>query len=670
MSKLDSKIPAGPLADKWKNHKAHMNLVAPNNRDKIDIIVVGTGLAGGSAAATLAEQGYNVKAFCYQDSPRRAHSIAAQGGINAAKNYQNDGDSVYRLFYDTIKGGDYRAREANVHRLAEVSANIIDQCVAQGVPFGREYGGQLDNRSFGGTQVKRTFYAKGQTGQQLLLGAYSAMSRQIGKGRIKIYNRHEMMDLVMVDGKARGIIARNLVTGEIERHSAHAVVIASGGYGNVYFLSTNAMGSNVSAAWKIHKKGAYFANPCFVQIHPTCIPVHGTQQSKLTLMSESLRNSGRIWVPKKLEDAQAIREGKLRPENVKEEDRDYYLERRYPAFGNLVPRDVASRAAKERCDAGFGIENNDTKEGVFLDFSTEIMKKGREAATEKNIHNPSEKQIYDLGKKWVEEKYGNLFQMYEKITADDPYVTPMKIYPAVHYTMGGVWVDYNLMSTIPGCFVIGEANFSDHGANRLGASALMQGLADGYFVLPYTIADYLSADIRTGQIPTNSSEFEAAEKEIKDKVNFFLTNKGTHSVDYFHKKLGNVMWNKVGMGRTPEGLAEAIKEIEEIRNDFWKNVKVPGEADGMNTELEKAFRVADFLELGQLMAKDALERKESCGGHFRWDHATPEGEAERDDENYKYVAAWEYKGDDINAEVLHKEELVYENIEVKTRSYK
>lgn len=670
MSKLDSKIPAGPLADKWKNHKAHMNLVAPNNRDKIDIIVVGTGLAGGSAAATLAEQGYNVKAFCYQDSPRRAHSIAAQGGINAAKNYQNDGDSVYRLFYDTIKGGDYRAREANVHRLAEVSANIIDQCVAQGVPFGREYGGQLDNRSFGGTQVKRTFYAKGQTGQQLLLGAYSAMSRQIGKGRIKMYNRHEMMDLVMVDGKARGIIARNLVTGEIERHSAHAVVIASGGYGNVYFLSTNAMGSNVSAAWKIHKKGAYFANPCFVQIHPTCIPVHGTQQSKLTLMSESLRNSGRIWVPKKLEDAQAIREGKLRPESIKEEDRDYYLERRYPAFGNLVPRDVASRAAKERCDAGFGIENNDTKEGVFLDFSTEIMKKGREAATEKNIHNPSEQQIYDLGKKWVEEKYGNLFQMYEKITADDPYVTPMKIYPAVHYTMGGVWVDYNLMSTIPGCFVIGEANFSDHGANRLGASALMQGLADGYFVLPYTIADYLSADIRTGQIPTNSSEFESAEKEIKDKVNFFLTNKGTHSVDYFHKKLGNVMWNKVGMGRTPEGLAEAIKEIEEIRNDFWKNVKVPGEADGMNTELEKAFRVADFLELGQLMAKDALERKESCGGHFRWDHATPEGEAERDDENYKYVAAWEYKGDDINAEVLHKEELVYENIEVKTRSYK
>ncbi len=670
MSILDSKIPKGPLADKWKNHKDHMNLVAPNNRDKIDIIIIGTGLAGGSAAATLAEQGYNVKAFCYQDSPRRAHSIAAQGGINAAKNYQNDGDSVYRLFYDTIKGGDYRAREANVHRLAEVSANIIDQCVAQGVPFGREYGGQLDNRSFGGTQVKRTFYAKGQTGQQLLLGAYSAMSRQIGKGRIKMYNRHEMMDLVLVDGKARGIIARNMVTGEIERHSAHAVVIASGGYGNVYFLSTNAMGSNVSAAWKIHKKGAFFANPCFVQIHPTCIPVHGTQQSKLTLMSESLRNSGRIWVPKKIEDAVAIREGKLKPETIKEEDRDYYLERRYPAFGNLVPRDVASRAAKERCDAGFGIENNDTKEGVYLDFSTEIMKKGRESATEKNIHNPTEKQIYDLGKKWVEEKYGNLFQMYEKITADDPYVTPMKIYPAVHYTMGGVWVDYNLMSTIPGCFVIGEANFSDHGANRLGASALMQGLADGYFVLPYTIADYLSADIRTGQIPTNTPAFDEAEKSIKDKVEFFLNNKGTHSVDYFHKKLGNIMWNKVGMGRTPEGLKEAIKEIEEVRKDFWQNVKVVGDADGMNPELEKAFRVADFLELGQLMAIDALNRNESCGGHFRWDHATPEGEAERDDENYKYAAVWEYKGDDINAEVLHKEELVYENIEVKTRSYK
>ncbi|AFR35695.1 fumarate reductase/succinate dehydrogenase flavoprotein subunit [Riemerella anatipestifer] len=670
MSILDSKIPAGPLADKWKNHKNHMNLVAPNNRDKIDVIVVGTGLAGGSAAATLAEQGYNVKAFCYQDSPRRAHSIAAQGGINAAKNYQGDGDSIYRLFYDTIKGGDYRAREANVYRLAEVSANIIDQCVSQGVPFGRDYGGQLDNRSFGGVQVKRTFYAKGQTGQQLLLGAYSAMSRQIGKGRIKMYNRHEMMELVIVDGKARGIIARNLVTGEIERHSAHAVVIASGGYGNVYFLSTNAMGSNCSAAWKIHKKGAYFANPCFVQIHPTCIPVHGTQQSKLTLMSESLRNSGRIWVPKKIEDAVAIREGKLRPENIKEEDRDYYLERRYPAFGNLVPRDVASRAAKERCDAGFGIENNETKEGVYLDFSTEIMKKGKEAALERNLHNPTEQQIYDLGKAWVEEKYGNLFQMYEKITADNPYKTPMKIYPAVHYSMGGVWVDYNLMSTIPGCFVIGEANFSDHGANRLGASALMQGLADGYFVLPYTIADYLSADIRTGQIPTDTPAFEQAEKEIQEKVNFFINNNGTHSVDYFHKKLGNVMWNKVGMARNEQGLKEAIQEIEEIRKDFWQNVRVPGEANGMNPELEKAFRVADFLELGQLMAMDALNRNESCGGHFREEYSTPDGEAQRDDENYKYAAVWEYKGEDINQEVLHKEELVYENIEVKTRSYK
>lgn len=670
MSKLDSKIPAGPLKDKWKNHKDHMNLVAPNNRDKIDIIVIGTGLAGGSAAATLAEQGYNVKAFCYQDSPRRAHSIAAQGGINAAKNYQGDGDSIYRLFYDTIKGGDYRAREANVYRLAEVSANIIDQCVSQGVPFGRDYGGQLDNRSFGGVQVKRTFYAKGQTGQQLLLGAYAAMSRQIGKGRIKMYNRHEMMDLVIVDGKARGIIARNLVTGEIERHSAHAVVIASGGYGNVYFLSTNAMGSNCSAAWKIHKKGAFFANPCFVQIHPTCIPVHGTQQSKLTLMSESLRNSGRIWVPKKIEDAVAIREGKLKPENIKEEDRDYYLERRYPAFGNLVPRDVASRAAKERCDAGFGIENNETEEGVFLDFSTEIMKKGKEAVLEQNIHNPSEQQIYDLGKKWVEEKYGNLFQMYEKITADNPYKTPMKIYPAVHYSMGGVWVDYNLMSTIPGCFVIGEANFSDHGANRLGASALMQGLADGYFVLPYTIADYLAADIRTGAIPTDTEAFDEAEKGVKERINFFMTNKGTHSVDYFHKKLGHIMWNKVGMGRTPEGLKEAIKEIEEVRNDFWKNVKVPGEANSMNPELEKACRVADFLELGQLMAMDALKREESCGGHFRWDHSTEDGEAKRDDQNYMYVSAWEYQGKDINAETLHKEELVYENIEVKTRSYK
>ena len=667
---LDSKIPSGPLADKWKNHKDHMELVAPNNRDKIDVIVIGTGLAGGSACATLAEQGYNVKAFCYQDSPRRAHSIAAQGGINAAKNYQNDGDSIYRLFYDTIKGGDYRAREANVYRLAEVSGNIIDQCVSQGVPFGREYGGLLDNRSFGGVQVKRTFYAKGQTGQQLLLGAYAAMSRQIGKGRIKMYNRHEMMDIVIVDGKARGIIARNLVTGEVERHSAHAVVIASGGYGNVYFLSTNAMGSNVSAAWKIHKKGAYFANPCYVQIHPTCIPVHGTQQSKLTLMSESLRNSGRIWVPKKIEDSVAIREGKKKAKDIAEEDRDYYLERRYPAFGNLVPRDVASRAGKERCDAGFGIENNDTKEGVFLDFSTEIMKKGREAATEQNINNPSSTQIYSLGKAWIEEKYGNLFQMYEKITADNPYETPMKIYPAVHYTMGGIWVDYNLMSTIPGCFVVGEANFSDHGANRLGASALMQGLADGYFVLPYTIANYLSADIRTGKIPTETPEFDEAEKGVMDKIQFFVNNKGQYSVDHFHKQLGHIMWNKVGMARNAEGLKEAIKEIEEVRKDFWQNVRVPGTAESFNPELEKAFRVADFLELGQLMAIDALNRNESCGGHYREEYSTPDGEAQRDDVNYKYVAAWEYKGPNINDEVMHKEELVYDNIEVKTRSYK
>lgn len=670
MSILDSKIPSGSLKDKWKNHKDHMNLVAPNNRDKIDVIVIGTGLAGGSAAATLAEQGYNVKSFCYQDSPRRAHSIAAQGGINAAKNYQGDGDSIYRLFYDTIKGGDYRSREANVYRLAEVSGNIIDQCVSQGVPFGRDYGGQLDNRSFGGVQVKRTFYAKGQTGQQLLLGAYSAMSRQIGKGRIKLCNRHEMMDLVLVDGKARGIIARNLVTGEIERHSAHAVVIASGGYGNVYFLSTNAMGSNVSASWKIHKKGAYFANPCYVQIHPTCIPVHGTQQSKLTLMSESLRNSGRIWVPKNLEDAVAIREGKLKAREITEENRDYYLERRYPAFGNLVPRDVASRAGKERCDAGFGIENNDTQEGVYLDFHTEIVKKGHEAVIEKNIHNATEQQIYDLGKAWIEEKYGNLFEMYEKITADNPYETPMKIYPAVHYTMGGVWVDYNLQSTIPGCFVIGEANFSDHGANRLGASALMQGLADGYFVLPYTVANYLAADISTGKISTDSPSFEQAEKEVKDKINFFINNEGTHSVDYFHKKLGTVMWNKVGMARDAEGLQTAINEIEEIKQDFWKNVRVPGIADGMNPELEKAGRVADFLELGQLMAKDALERNESCGGHFRLEYSTPEGEAKRDDEHYKYAACWQYNGTNISEEILHKEELIYENIEVKTRSYK
>jgi succinate dehydrogenase / fumarate reductase flavoprotein subunit len=670
MSKLDSKIPEGPLAEKWTNHKNHMKLVAPNNRSKIDVIVVGTGLAGGAAAASLGEMGYNVKAFCFQDSPRRAHSIAAQGGINAAKNYQNDGDSTYRLFYDTIKGGDYRAREANVYRLAEVSSNIIDQCVAQGVPFAREYGGLLDNRSFGGTQVQRTFYAAGQTGQQLLLGAYSALSRQIGLGRVKMYHRHEMLDLVVVNGKARGIIARNLVTGEIERHSAHAVIIASGGYGNVYFLSTNAMGSNVSAAWKVHKRGALFANPCFVQIHPTCIPVHGTNQSKLTLMSESLRNSGRIWVPKKKEDAQAIREGKLKPTQIAEEDRDYFLERRYPAFGNLVPRDVASRAAKERCDAGYGIEANDTQEGVYLDFATEIKTKGRQAAFAQGDQNPSESKILELGKKWIEEKYGNLFQMYEKITDENPYETPMKIYPAVHYTMGGVWVDYNLQSTIEGCFVAGEANFSDHGANRLGASALMQGLADGYFVLPYTVSDYLANEIRTGKIATDSPEFDEAENQVKSTIERLLNNKGTKSVDYFHKKLGLIMWNKVGMGRNVNGLNEAIQEIGVLREEFYKDVFVPGDANELNPELDKAMRVADFIELGHLMAVDALNRNESCGGHFREEYQDAEGETLRDDENFKYAAAWEYAGGDATKAALNKEALNYEFIKIAARNYK
>ncbi len=671
MSILDSKIPEGPLADKWTTHKNNINLVNPANKRNIDVIVVGTGLAGGSAAATLAELGYNVKTFCYQDSPRRAHSIAAQGGINAAKNYQGDGDSSYRLFYDTVKGGDYRSREANVYRLAEVSANIIDQCVAQGVPFAREYGGLLDNRSFGGVLVSRTFYAKGQTGQQLLLGAYSAMNRQINRGKIQAFNRHEMLDLVKIDGKARGIIARNLVTGEIERHSAHAVVLATGGYGNVFFLSTNAMGSNVMAAWRAHRRGAFFANPCYTQIHPTCIPVSGDHQSKLTLMSESLRNDGRIWVPKRKEDAEAIRAGKLKPTQLSEEERDYYLERRYPAFGNLVPRDVASRAAKERCDAGFGV--NKTGEAVYLDFAAAIQRYGKEKALTSGIHNPSAQQILELGEKVIEDKYGNLFQMYEKIVDENPYKTPMMIYPAVHYTMGGLWVDYNLQTTVPGCYAAGEANFSDHGANRLGASALMQGLADGYFVLPYTIGDYLSHDIRTGKIPTDTPEFDQAEKEVTERIQKLMSGAGTHSVDYYHKKLGKIMWNKCGMSRNEKELKEAIDEISELRADFWKNVKVPGDANGMNTELEKAGRVADFLELGELFAKDALNRNESCGGHFREESVEQsgeqKGEALRDDVNFKYVAAWEYKGAPKEA-VLHKEELTFDNIELKTRSYK
>jgi succinate dehydrogenase / fumarate reductase, flavoprotein subunit len=664
---LDSKIPSGAISDKWTNYKNHINLVNPANKRNLDIIVVGTGLAGGSAAATLAELGYNVKTFCFQDSPRRAHSIAAQGGINAAKNYQGDGDSTFRLFYDTVKGGDYRAREANVHRLAEVSTNIIDQCVAQGVPFAREYGGLLDNRSFGGTLVSRTFYAKGQTGQQLLLGAYSAMNRQIGRGKIKSHNRHEMLDLVIVNGKARGIIARDMITGKIERHSAHAVVIASGGYGNVFFLSTNAMGSNVTAAWKIHKKGAFFANPCYTQIHPTCIPVSGDHQAKLTLMSESLRNDGRIWVPAKLEDAQAIREGKLKPTQLKEEDRDYFLERRYPAFGNLVPRDIASRAAKERCDAGFGI--NKTGEAVYLDFEAAIIRYGKDQANLKHLDVNDLAVVKKLGTEVVANKYGNLFQMYEKIVDENPYVTPMMIYPAVHYTMGGTWVDYNLQTTIPGCFSIGESNFSDHGANRLGASALMQGLADGYFVLPYTIGDYLAPDIKMGPISTDSPEFDAAEANVNAQIDALMNNGGTKPADYFHKKLGKIMWNQVGMARNEAGLKAAMKEIAEIREDFYKDVRVPGTRDSFNPELAKAMRVADFLELGELFAKDALHRNESCGGHFREEYQTPDGEAQRDDENFAYVAAWEYKGSPSDA-VLHKEELKFENVKLVQRSYK
>ena len=667
MAILNSGVPNGELKDKWTQYKDSINLVNPANKRNIDVIVVGSGLAGGSASATLAELGYNVKTFCYQDSPRRAHSIAAQGGINAAKNYQGDGDSTYRLFYDTVKGGDYRSREANVYRLAEVSTNIIDQCVAQGVPFARDYGGLLDNRSFGGVLVSRTFYAKGQTGQQLLLGAYSAMNRQIARGKIKMYNRHEMLDVVIVDGKARGIIARNLITGEIERHSAHAVVIASGGYGNIYFLSTNAMGSNATAAWKVHKKGAFFANPCYTQIHPTCIPRSGEYQSKLTLMSESLRNDGRIWVPKNMEDVIALREGKLKAIQIPEENRDYYLERRYPAFGNLVPRDVASRAAKERCDAGFGV--NQTGEAVYLDFSSAILRYGEEQAL-LNGEDAGDKQLVKkLGREIVKSKYGNLFQMYEKIVDENPYKNPMMIYPAVHYTMGGIWVDYNLMTTVPGLYAIGEANFSDHGSNRLGASALMQGLADGYFVLPYTIGDYLSEDIRTGPISTDSEEFELAESNVKKLLNQLISNKGNHSVDYYHKKLGKIMWDKCGMARTEIGLNEAIKEIKALREDFWKNVTVPGKLNELNKELEKAGRVADFLELGELFAKDALTRNESCGGHFREEYATKEGEAKRDDKNFTFVSAWEYAGEPSDAK-LHKEKLEFDNIEVKERSYK
>ena len=646
MSKIDSKIPAGPLAEKWTSYKDHQKLVNPANKRRLDIIVVGTGLAGASAAASLAEMGFNVLNFCIQDSPRRAHSIAAQGGINAAKNYQNDGDSVYRLFYDTIKGGDYRAREANVYRLAEVANSIIDQCVAQGVPFAREYGGLLDNRSFGGAQVSRTFYARGQTGQQLLLGAYSALSRQVGKGTVKMYTRHEMLDVVIIDGRARGIIARNLVTGKIERFAAHAVVIGTGGYGNAFFLSTNAMASNGSAAWQCYKKGAYFANPCMAQIHPTCIPVHGEFQSKLTLMSESLRNDGRIWVPKNIEDAKKLQAGTLRPTDIKEEDRDYYLERRYPAFGNLVPRDVASRAAKERCDAGYGVNN--TGLAVFLDFSSAIKR---------------------LGKDVVEARYGNLFQMYEKITNDNPYETPMMIYPAIHYTMGGIWVDYELMTSIPGLFAIGEANFSDHGANRLGASALMQGLADGYFVLPYTIQNYLADQIQVPRFSTDRPEFDEAEKGIQDRIARLMSIKGKQSVDSLHKKLGHIMWDFVGMGREREGLEKASVELKALKKEFWSDVRIPGKADDLNVELEKALRLADFIEIGELMARDAHDREESCGGHFRLEHQTPEGEALRHDDQFAYVSCWEYQGEDQDP-VLLKEPLDYEFVVRQQRNYK
>ena len=643
--KLDSKIPEGPLSEKWSKHKFNVKLVNPANKRKYDIIVVGTGLAGASAAASFGELGYNVKAFCFQDSPRRAHSIAAQGGINAAKNYQNDGDSVFRLFYDTIKGGDYRSREGNVHRLAEVSVNIIDQCVAQGVPFAREYGGLLANRSFGGAQVSRTFYARGQTGQQLLLGAYSALSRQVANGKVKLHAREEMLDLVMVDGNARGIVTRNLITGKIESHSAHAVVLATGGYGNVFYLSTNAMGSNVTAAWRAHKKGAFMANPCFTQIHPTCIPVSGDHQSKLTLMSESLRNDGRVWVPKTKEDAEKIRKGQLKPTDLPEDKRDYYLERKYPSFGNLVPRDVASRNAKEVCDEGRGV--NATGLAVYLDFADAIKRDGEDV---------------------ISAKYGNLFDMYQQITGENPYKTPMKIYPAVHYTMGGLWVDYNLMTTIPGCYAIGEANFSDHGANRLGASALMQGLADGYFVIPYTIGNYL-ATVPYDKIPTDHPAFKEAEAAVKERIDKLLSINGTKTVDEFHKDLGHIMWEYCGMSRSEAGLKKAKEEVKKLREEFWKNVKVIGSNEELNMSLEKANRVADFLELGELMIDDALNRSESCGGHFREESQTEEGEAKRKDDEFSYVAAWQYNGPE-KPETLNKEDLVFENVKLTQRSYK
>ncbi len=656
---LDSKIPAGEMDKKWTDYKGHVKLVNPANKRKLEIIVVGTGLAGASAAASLGEMGYKVKAFCFQDSPRRAHSIAAQGGINAAKNYQNDGDSVFRLFYDTVKGGDYRSREGNVYRLAEVSASIIDQCVAQGVPFAREYGGLLSNRSFGGTQVQRTFYAAGQTGQQLLLGAYSALERQVALGNVTMYNRHEMLDIVKIDGKARGIIARDLVNGNLERHFGHAVLLCTGGYGNVFYLSTNAMGSNVTAAWKAHKQGAYFGNPCFTQIHPTCIPVSGDYQSKLTLMSESLRNDGRIWVPKAKDDNR-------KAVDIPEEERDYYLERRYPAFGNLVPRDVASRAAKERCDEGYGVGT--TKLAVYLDFKDAIVRYGKIEAGKTGNENAEHHSIVEMGKTVVEEKYGNLFEMYEKITGENPYEMPMRIYPAVHYTMGGLWVDYELKTTVDGLYCLGEANFSDHGANRLGASALMQGLADGYFVIPYTLGNYLADDIRTASIPTSHPAFEETEKKVSDRINTLMNIKGNQTVESFHKRLGKIMWEKCGMARNAQGLQEAIAEIQALKKEFWSDIKIPGDINEMNPELDKAGRVADFIELGELMCKDALNRNESCGGHFREESQTDEGEAKRDDDNYSFVSAWEYKGESDWA--LNKEPLTFEIVKPTQRSYK